>query len=169
MHVTGQLTLDGTLHVSLIDLGGGLFAPHLGDSFDILSWGTRSGTFNSIQLPTLAGALAWNTSQLYVSGVLSVVSGQPGDYNNNGVVDAADFVVWRKNQGTTNILPNDLTGGTIGTAQYNQSCAHFGQLPGSGSGSAGTSPVQTAVPEPGTLVLLVFAAAGWCAQRGRAT
>jgi hypothetical protein len=45
--------------------------------------------------------------------------GIPGDYNNNGVVDAADYVAWRNNQGTANTLPNDPLGGTIGAAQYN--------------------------------------------------
>jgi hypothetical protein len=34
-----------------------------------------------------------------------------GEYNGNGSVDAADYVVWRKNQGTSNPLPNDPTGG----------------------------------------------------------
>jgi hypothetical protein len=29
----------------------------------------------------------------------------PGDYTRNGVVDAADYVVWRKQQGTTGALP----------------------------------------------------------------
>ncbi len=50
-----------------------------------------------------------------------------GDYNNNGVVDAADYAVWRKNQNTTRDLPNDPIGGTIGTAQFNQWRAQFGK------------------------------------------
>lgn len=86
VRVTGGLSLDGTLSVSLIDG----FAPTRGDSFDILDWGSLSGTFHTIQLPALAGELTWNTSQLYVSGRLSVASaGLPGDYNQNSVVDAA--------------------------------------------------------------------------------
>ena len=36
-----------------------------------------------------------------------------GDYNHNGIVDAADYVVWRKNVGTSTALPNDLIGGTL--------------------------------------------------------
>ena len=48
-----------------------------------------------------------------------VVAGVAGDYNDDGTVDAADYVIWRKHQGTTNTLPNDPTGGMIGTAQYN--------------------------------------------------
>jgi hypothetical protein len=98
---------------------------------------------------------------------LSVVaSAVPGDYNGNGIVDAADYVLWRKYQGTTHVLPNDLTGGTIGAAQYTTWRSHFGQPAGSGSGATGSA--NAAVPAPATLVLLMFAAAGWYLQRLRA-
>ena len=33
--------------------------------------------------------------------VLTPVPDLPGDYNHNGIVDAADYVVWRKGLGTT--------------------------------------------------------------------
>ena len=47
------MSLAGTLKVSLI--GG--FSPTLGDSFDILDWGTLSGTFSTLQLP--ARGITW--------------------------------------------------------------------------------------------------------------
>jgi hypothetical protein len=77
----------------------------------------------------------------------------PGDLNNNGVVDEADYAVWRKGLGTTYLQ-----------ADYSIWRAHFGQPSGSGAGAI----TNTAVPEPATLVLLMFAAAGWCFRRGRA-
>ena len=45
----------------------------------------------------------WDTSQLYINGRLSVVgpANLAGDYNQNGTVDAADYVVWRNGLGTT--------------------------------------------------------------------
>ena len=91
-----------------------------------------------------------DTSQLYISGVLSISSSVslPGDYNGDGSVDAADYVVWRKNDGTNNTLPNDLIGGTIGPAQYNQWRANFGQSVGNGSLS------DAAVPEPASALRL---------------
>jgi T5SS/PEP-CTERM-associated repeat protein len=154
LHVTGLLALNGTLDVRLVDAGAGLFAPAAGNSFDILDWGTLSGTFSSIQLPTLAGSLAWNTSQLYTTGVLSVVSpGLPGDFNNNGVVDAADYVVWRKGLGTT-----------YTKADYDVWRANFGQTAGNASGAS----ANAAVPEPTTLVPLMFSAVGWRLRRRRA-
>jgi hypothetical protein len=85
----------------------------------------------------------------------------PGDYNSNGAVDAGDYVVWRANLATTNTLPNDPIGGTIGTAQYNQWRAHFGQTALSGVGAL----ANTAVPEPTTFFMLVIGALVLWSQR----
>ena len=133
---SGQLALDGSLVVSLNS-----FTPSSGQSFDILDWGSLVGAFSSLQLPALTGGLVWDTSQLYTTGVLSV--GLPGDFNFNGVVDGADYVVWRKGLGTI-YTQND----------YDVWRAHFGQSVGSGSGVG----ANTAVPEPATTVLLTLAA-----------
>lgn len=73
----------------------------------------------------------------------------PGDYNDNGVVDAADYTVWRDKLGTTEELPNDDIGGTIGADQYTQWKTNFGNSSGSGAGMLGGA----AVPEPSTLAL----------------
>jgi hypothetical protein len=161
---TGSLALGGTLDVALINS----FSPVAGNSFDLFDWGSISGTFTTLSLPSLGSGLTWNTSQLYTTGVLSVagVVGTPGDYNNNGTVDAGDYVLWRKYQGSTHFLPNDPTGGTIGAAQFTTWRTHFGQPPGSGSGATGSA--STAVPEPVTLVLLMFAAAGCYLRRRQA-
>lgn len=81
--------------------------------------------------------------------------GKPGDYNQNGTVDAADYTVWRNKAGApAGTLPNDTAGGVIGTAQYNLWKANFG-LAGSGSLAV------AAVPEAATgwsLTAILFAA-----------
>lgn len=74
--------------------------------------------------------------------------GVVGDYNDNDVVDAADYAVWRDNEGTSNALPNDPIGGVIGSAHYDQWRSRFGNTSGAGAGVA-----ATAVPEPSTLSL----------------
>ena len=136
VHVAGSLTLGGTLDVNLVDLGTGTFAPQAGNSFDILDWVALSGTFDAINLPMLDESLTWDTSQLYTTGVLAVVApGLAGDYNQNGVVDAADYTVWRD------------TGGT--QTGYDTWQANFGRVLGSGAHEA------SAVPEPATLALLL--------------
>ena len=148
IHVNGLLELDGVLQISLING----FTPAAGQSFDVLDWTTLSGTFSSFVLPS-SGGLTWDMSQLYTTGVLTVASaGSAGDYNSNGTVDAADYVLWRKNPGG---FPADA---------YATWRSHFGQSPGSGAGAI----ANAAVPEPATLVLLIVAAAGGCLWQGRA-
>ena len=110
------------------------------------------------------GSSSDGSKEYFFDDLMITAPGISGDYNNNGAVDAADFVVWRENQGSTNTLPNDPTGGTIGTTQYNTWRSNFGKPPGSGLGS----PVNATVPEPTALILLVFAAASWCLLRSRA-
>jgi hypothetical protein len=86
--------------------------------------------------------------------VATAAPGVSGDYNDDGKVDAADYVVWRKNDGTTNMLPNDPHGGTIGQNQYITWRDNFGMM--NGAGSAGWA----AVPEPASMMLVVVAAIG---------
>ncbi|MFO0788496.1 MAG: hypothetical protein U0805_03500 [Pirellulales bacterium] len=76
-----------------------------------------------------------------------------GDYNSDGKVDAADYVVWRNVNGQANTLPNDPAGGaTVGIAQYNQWRANFGSTAGSGAGLG-----AAAVPEPGIAIFALLA------------
>ncbi len=85
------------------------------------------------------------------AGIVSVgPAGVPGDYNGNGVVDAADYVLWR-NGGP---LQNEVdTPGTVNAADYTEWRARFGNTSGSGSSLGSTS----TVPEPGAIAMLVFA------------
>jgi hypothetical protein len=84
--------------------------------------------------------------------------GTLGDFNNDGNVDAADYVVWRKFQNTSMTLPNSggLTG-TIGTAHYSLWRENFGE---SNPGSGGIG-----VPEPSTLLLTLLCIVLSCAPR----
>jgi hypothetical protein len=88
----------------------------------------------------------------------------PGDYNNNKVVDAADYVLWRKNLGAPNeaSINNNGDGGGITASDYTYWRARFGNTSGAGAGSVGA-----AVPEPASFVLLMMAATGCCIWRGR--
>ncbi len=53
--------------------------------------------------------------------------GQAGDYNNDGIANAADYTTWRNNLGApAGTLPNDTDGGVIGQSQYNTWKANFG-------------------------------------------
>jgi len=75
-----------------------------------------------------------------------------GDYNSDGTVDAADYVVWRKNEGTNNALPSDNGLGTpIGQGHYNLWRSNFGSMAGGGS-----APDTASVPEPTSFALVIF-------------
>src|SRR5262249_39393339 len=103
-------------------------------------------------------------NQLSTTGVFTVVPAISGDYNVNGVVDAADYLIWRKNLGTTNTLPNDPTGGTIGTSQYNTWRAYFGQIAGSDSALPSAGPLSAAVPEPAIAPMLLMGVLVMCSR-----
>jgi hypothetical protein len=76
--------------------------------------------------------------------------GQAGDYNDNGTVDAADYVVWRNNLNGTS-LPNETVSiGTVDQADYDEWRANFGN---SGLGAAAGG----AVPEPTGALLAMCA------------
>jgi hypothetical protein len=79
--------------------------------------------------------------------------GVPGDYNNNGVVDAADYVLWRKGGPLANEVP-PFDDNITNQDDYNAWRANFGNG-GSGSGSLSGA---GSVPEPASVALLTFAA-----------
>jgi hypothetical protein len=130
LEVQGALIAGGTLEVRL---DAAAPAPQAGDVFDILDFASASGAFAALNLPSLTAGLEWNTDNLLSTGILQVVASLPGDYNTDGKVDAADYVVWRKNGASQD--------------DYNTWRANFGGSGGSGSSSF------AAVPEPGTLLL----------------
>ncbi len=71
-------------------------------------------------------------------------AGLGGDFNHDGSVDAADYVVWRKNPGGV-YAPND----------FNVWRARFGQT--AGSRATGSESTNATVPEPSTQTIFVVA------------
>ena len=85
-----------------------------------------------------------------------------GDYNEDGVVDAADYTVWRDNLGGPgDSLPNHNDLGAIGNAHYATWRAHYG------TSAPLTPPTSAGVPEPATLLLgcLALAALGTLSRK----
>jgi uncharacterized protein YkwD len=82
-----------------------------------------------------------------------------GDYNGNGIVDAADYVVWRDTVGETGgALPADGNrDGVVDADDYGVWRRHFGKVV-PGPGGASTLASTSTVPEPATLRLISAAA-----------
>lgn len=95
---TGVLAAGGTFDV---DLTGG-FNPSSGNTFDVLDFVSATGSF-ALSLPTLGGGLAWDTSNLLTTGVLSVTGAavDDADFDSDGDVDGADFLTWQRGLGAT--------------------------------------------------------------------
>ena len=84
----------------------------------------------------------------------------PGDYNGNGTVDAADYVVWRKmlNQAVTPGSGADGTGpggtpdGVVNDLDYGFWRSRFGST----TAAAGSASDSSVVPEPAAWTILLF-------------
>jgi endonuclease I len=79
-----------------------------------------------------------------------IPAGLAGDYNENGVVDAADYTLWRDNLGGSVMLPNDSTPGSVTQADYDVWVNNFGA-------SAATVSAAS-VPEPAAWTVLIVLA-----------
>jgi hypothetical protein len=119
--------------------------------------GTFPLTFGAAQNNLLVEGTATQLPvNLADTGQITIVpAGVPGDYNNNGVVDAADYAVWRDRLGTATTLPNEVSGvtpGSVTNEDYAAWRARFGRTSGSGSGAS--LAFAAAVPEPSSAIVL---------------
>ncbi|MGL4513762.1 MAG: LamG-like jellyroll fold domain-containing protein [Lacipirellulaceae bacterium] len=120
----------------------------LGSAFNTSVFGSGNNGDLAFEFGTLGGAI--------VPGSVSYVTapGVVGDYNSDGVVNAADYTVWRDRLGTVGPLPNrdPANTGNVSSADYASWVARYGQ-------SASSS---TAIPEPASalVTLLAIGAAG---------
>jgi autotransporter-associated beta strand protein len=78
----------------------------------------------------------------YFTGNGEIQTGILGDFNGDGVVNAADYAVWRKSYSSN-------------LALFSLWQANFGNV--SGAGSSGGGLKSAAVPEPASMVLALFA------------
>jgi hypothetical protein len=83
-----------------------------------------------------------------LAGLVTFSRPLPGDFNGDGSVDAADYVVWRKGVGTT-----------YSQADYGVWRSHFGQSAGSGAALVSDGVDLVSVPEPTSVGLLLLVAA----------
>jgi T5SS/PEP-CTERM-associated repeat protein len=165
--IFGELAVDeaallgGSLQVSLKDG----FVPSPSDTYDILQSEAILSAFGNVangqRLMTSDGlgsfVVNYGTGSSFspnhvILSAFAPGSLLPGDYNQDGAVDAADYVVWRNNLGSGTSLPNDDTTG-VGPDDYTRWRKNFGQTPAAGLATANDASFLEAVPEPSFLNL----------------
>jgi T5SS/PEP-CTERM-associated repeat protein len=166
--VTGSAVLGGELDVTLGTTAGHQFEPQLGDSFTFLT--TTSGAlgyFASAHLPGLTPGRMWQIRYAADSTTLAVALA--GDYNDDTTVDAADYVIWRKLNGSSfNPSADGDTNGAVNAGDFTIWRSRFG----ASAGAAASLSSGDFVPEPATVVLLTggvvaLATRGGRGERGR--
>jgi endonuclease I len=154
------LTTNLAASAGVLTIGGGL-SHAFSAMLDTATAGIYSTTY-SLLLSDENIAGAENNKPLTLTLMATIAAAAlTGDYNGDGIVDAADYTVWRDTFGTTVTAHSGADGdgdGMIDDGDFQAWIDHFGQtLPGSGAGAfAGGS---GAVPEPGGMFLFAIGAA----------
>jgi len=166
--------LTATIHKPIIGDTAGPFNYGIVHEFPMLVTGTSTDgrTFHGDLLgtqylfewtfePAPGGKLFWEGHVGWAGGryeLSTIADAQlipvvPGDYNQNGTVDAADYVVWRKTFGQQEIgLAADGDGNhQVDADDYGVWRSHFGE------NSSGATLAFDAIPEPATTCLALLA------------
>ena len=106
--------------------------------------GTLSGAFDSVSAGYTIDAETPGEIWLLVDPL-----GLPGDYNDDGIVNAADYAVWRDHLGQLFTMPGDTTPGSVDAEDYNVWRTNFGQA----------LAAAAVIPEPTFAPLLAVASA----------
>jgi fibronectin-binding autotransporter adhesin len=147
-------------------IAGNVDLSALGNALNVISTGTGSSWVIATYTGSLTGAFEIITTGFsvdYGTGANSQITlnlagpgGVLGDYNQNGTVDAADYVLWRNNLGAGS-LPNEggISPGNVDVADYNFWRSRFGATAGAGIGVGASN-----IPEPSTALILGIAMMG---------
>jgi fibronectin-binding autotransporter adhesin len=163
---------DAISNAATLSLAGGNVAGVADDGYADLEAGINEtvgslvlGGVTQTLLGTYGSVASGATFQFdeYFSGAgmitLAAAPGVPGDYNGNGLVDGADYVLWRNGGPLQNEVDSP---GTVNAQDYTEWRARFGNTSGSGS-TLGAA----AVPEPSAFALLSLLVSLVCANQRR--
>ncbi len=161
INVTSNVTLDGTLDITLLDG----FTPDYSDTFDILTYATRSGVFQQVTGHFLSPELALGQFYDDANGVLQLLATAPGDANGDLIVDISDFGVLA---GNFNQPGTWETGDFDGNGITNIN--DFGLLAANFNGdfntlTAAATELGITIPEPGAAALWGVVIVGWLGQQ----
>jgi hypothetical protein len=147
-----RIDVDDSAYYAISSTSGGYSVPVAHDGMFGVSF--SGGGF----VPFTTSATIANGKNVKVDYLVIASTQLPGDYNNDGTVNAADYTVYRNRKagigGAT--LPNDAGALGVTIDDYNYWKVHFGETVGGGSGSPNSSgaAANAVIPEPATLVLI---------------
>lgn len=152
-NATGLAGVDSTVEVTIA----------LAENFNNPPFKFDPAPLNSLRIGAPSGVSSANAlasfDNLYLAlEDIDVPSSLDGDYNDDGIVDAADYTVWRDNLGQSVTLPGDTTPGTVVQADYDVWKNNFGATGALGAIGAG-------VPEPSSIALVAAAGIALVARR----
>jgi outer membrane protein assembly factor BamB len=163
------LTTDLAGSAGSLTLAGGL--SHVFTAMlDTAAAGMFSATYTlMLSDENIAGALNKSLTLTLMANV-TASAGLVGDYNGNGIVDAADYTVWQDTLGQTVTPHSGADGdgdGVITEQDYQTWASNFGNhSPGAGAGAARAA--TSTVPEPcGLFLISLGAALMLISRRGR--
>jgi fibronectin-binding autotransporter adhesin len=124
--------------LNITDVGG-----MTGGIYTLIDYaGIFNGSMSNITFGTVPSGFSYSLIHDTVSTSIQLEVTAPGDFNHDGMVDGADYVVWRKGVGSK-----------YTDSDYDSWRAHYGQTYTPGAGAE-----FSAVPEPAAWVLLVVGA-----------
>jgi hypothetical protein len=115
----------------------------------------------SFDLTFISGGALSATGTFNIDDISAALVQTPillGDYNHNGVVDAADYTLWRDSFGSTgaNLAADGNHNNIIDSDDYDIWKGNFGQTVGGEAGGAAAWTQSPAVPEPSTAILFLI-------------
>ena len=128
--------------------------------------GDQTGLLSQSWFDAAQGTVASYNSSLDTT-LIQILDGQLGDFNADGIVDIADYAVWRNNLGadeSNNALNGNGNGGTVSIEDFNLWKQYFGTDYSQNTSAA----VSAAVPEPSSLIVMIGLSACGLAFRRQA-
>ncbi|WP_428308111.1 family 16 glycosylhydrolase [Lacipirellula sp.] len=153
---TGMLTIAADAKLKVAFAPASAYVPAAGDEFVIATAaGGVTGAFDQLELPSVTG-LAWNLVAAENSFTLKLTAAISADFNLDGVVDGADFLVWQRGASVASggePSDGDANGdGIVDGADLEVWRQQYGA-----SGASADAAATVEIPEPSGAVLAVLA------------
>lgn len=155
---SGDVVLDGYLNIDIDEISPGVpFVPTLGQTFNIITGNTVTGTFDYADVSGMPAGLAFHLNYLPNAVQLQVVN-KPifsADFDDDGDVDPTDLAIWKGAYDLNQLGDADGDNDSDG-ADFLLWQQQFGSVPA----VAAAQPAAGAVPEPSGALLMLLALIG---------